>query len=76
MRPAQLKMRQRCTGSVPALILSSALAILLPRCAGGERIRQFPFFDVDGWSCHGRGCNELRTLHGALVGQDTDETPW
>ena len=50
--------------------------LLLAVAATGESIRQYPFFDVDGWSCHGRGCEGLRTLHGSLVGQDSGETAW
>ncbi len=58
--------RERAPGPVHwACILLAAL--LLSIATNGERLRQFPFFDVDGWSCHGRGCGELRTLHGALV---------
>ena len=41
-----------------------------------DELRQYHFFDVDEWSCHGAGCRDLRTLHGALVGEDTDETSW
>ena len=61
----------------PGLHVGALLALsLLVLGVRGEQLRQYPFFDVDGWSCHGRGCQELRTLHGALVGQDADATTW
>ena len=55
-----------------------ALVLLAQACSQvyGEQLRQYPFFDVDGWSCHGRGCQELRMMHGALVGHDGDDTTW
>jgi len=53
---------------------STALALVQP--ANSQRLEQYPFFDVDGWMCHGRGCESLRTLQGALVGQDKDESEW
>jgi len=69
--------RSRARGRVPVLCACVLLAaLLLSHGADGERLRQFPFFDVDGWSCHGRGCGALRALHGSLVGQDADETTW
>lgn len=58
------------------VVAASIELVLLVLCVRGDKLQQYPFFDVDGWSCHGRGCQELRTLHGSLVGQDTDETTW
>ena len=62
---------------LPIATLSALLVLAaLPFWVLAEERRQFPFFDVDGWECHGRGCKPLRALHGAIVGEDADATHW
>ena len=44
--------------------------------AGKETERSLVFFGVDGWSCHGEGCSDLRSEQKWLIGQDEGDSTW
>lgn len=63
-------------GTLLALLTFLILQLRDTAYAGGEIERSLVFFGVDGWSCHGEGCSDLRVEQKWLIGQDEGDNTW